>query len=481
MTGISKFKLPGQFQKTVRMSDSNDKESSGVVCIVFRQAGAVAGKAAVISMQIADYGVKTVTEAKDWFERSLSCLVPSRDSSITSPASGLESRGGQETGRKKAAKALIVSLEQELATARHELKKAQSNAEITQSKLASQIDELKVEKKSLISDLEKAKSKAGEAVVRENEAKTRVSVLESDLVAAQRLLETPRKEKQEKAKFQPLSDISPIGGEKMISDQTQEKIETVFTDEKSVNAMAPVAARIDEQLTDEQVQTAVFSNETDKIIFSRALVDISSKDAMVRMDAAKTMAGVRHDLSVKALSIQVVSDTSARVRQECIKALTALEMKEGLPAVKRALDDREAPVRLAAVWGLYRLAGPESAATLAGMFSDKDEEIRRRAVTCIGWTGQEKLAAQILPLLSDKSASVRRAAAEAIGNLRSRQMVSTLIERLNDPDESVRKTVLIAIETITGKKLSKSFPKNKKEYERLVARWDERWKEELLG
>jgi hypothetical protein len=52
---------------------------------------------------------------------------------------------------------------------------------------------------------------------------------------------------------------------------------------------------------------------------------------------------------------------------------------------------------------------------------------------------------------------------------------------LNDPVKSIRKALLTALETITGKKMNKSFPKDEKGFERLVARWQGWWKEELLG
>jgi HEAT repeat protein len=443
------------------MCSGNDNNSSGILSAVSRQAGAVAGTSVVISKKIADHSVKTMTGAKDCLKQPLKYLVPARGkkSSAASQTSAIKSRSEQETGRKKAAKALIAAFESDLATAKHELKKAQSNAEKTQSKLASQLEELKVEKESLLSDLEQAKSQASEAVAREDEVKTGVTALESDLAVTQRQLNKLCKV-EEDAKFQPPPDLSTVGIEEFeIPEKAKEKL----------------------SITEKQIQKAVFPKATDKIIFSRALSDITSQDAAVRADAVKIMAGIRHKLSIKALSAQIACDTSARVRQECTKALTVLEMKEGLSAIERALEDRESSVRLAAVWGLYRLAGVEGAPALLRMFTDEDEEVRRRAATCIGWLGQEKLAVELLPLLDDNSISVRRAAVEAMANLRSQQVVSFLIERLNDPVVSIRKAVLNTIETITGKKMSKSFPKGEKEFARLIMRWRQWRKEELLG
>jgi len=455
------------------MSDNNDKGSSGIVCVVSRQAGTVAGTSVAISKRVAGCGVKTVATAKDWLKRPLKILMPARDkkSKTTPEASALESMDEKEIGRRKAAKTLIAALESDLAAAQRELKKAQSNAEKTHSKLTSKLGDLETEKESLISDLGQARNQANEAAVRQAELKTRVAALESDLTAAQRQLEIPHKKEEEDAKSQSPSDISRVQPEEetVLSDRAKEKVES---------AMARTAARSEEELN---VKAAVFPNATDKIIFTRALSDIASQDATVRADAAKTMASVRHELSVKALVTQMACESSAQVRQECIKALGTLEMKEALPAVERALEDEAGSVRLAAVWGLYHLAGTESVPALIRMFTDKNKEVRRRAATCIGWLGQEELAVELLPLLDDNSVSVRRAAVEAMGNLRSRQVVSSLIEQLNDPVESIRKVVFSALETITGKKMSKSFPKDEKGFERLIARWQEWRKEELLG
>ncbi len=234
-------------------------------------------------------------------------------------------------------------------------------------------------------------------------------------------------------------------------------------------------------VTLEELQVAVFLNAADRIIFRRALSDIASQDTSVRADAARTIAGVRHELSVKALIAQMAIEPSPQVRQECIKALTTLDKKEGLPTIVRALNDRAALVRLAAVWGLYRLLGAESVPALKHLLSDEDEEVRRRAATCIGWLGQEALAVELLPLLADRSVLVRRAAVEAMGNLRSRQVVSALIERMNEPEESIRKAVLSALKTITGNKISERFPPDEKSHQLLIARWREWWKEARSG
>ena len=142
------------------------------------------------------------------------------------------------------------------------------------------------------------------------------------------------------------------------------------------------------------------------------------------------------------------------MRQECIKALSALESKEGLSVIEQALADEAASVRLAAVWGLYRLTGTESIPVLTRMLSDKDASVRRRAVTCIGWLGGQ----------------INQA-----GSHSSHQVISALVQCLNDP--VVTNATLDTLETVTGKKMSapRTSPK------RLIEQWQEWWNAELLG
>jgi HEAT repeat protein len=112
------------------------------------------------------------------------------------------------------------------------------------------------------------------------------------------------------------------------------------------------------------------------------------------------------------------------------------------------------------------------------MLCDENEDIRRRTATCIGWLGREELAVELVPLLDDSSVSVRLAVVEAMSNLHSREVVSALIGHLNDLEKTVRKAIISALETITGKKMSGSFPRDEKSFQILIIRWAQWWKDE---
>jgi len=210
------------------------------------------------------------------------------------------------------------------------------------------------------------------------------------------------------------------------------------------------------QVTAEDVQVADFKNEAERIIFTKALSDFTSADAAVRVDAAKAIGDIAHELSARTIIAHMTDESSAVVRQECIKALSTLEMPEGLSVIESALTDETASVRLAAVWGIYRLAGIDSLPKLMTMLGDGDEGVRRRAVTCIGWLGGQL---------------------KTIGESQLRRVVLALIGCLDDSAESITKAALDALQAVSGKKMST----RQISIERLIDQWREWWKTELLG
>jgi len=256
----------------------------------------------------------------------------------------------------------------------------------------------------------------------------------------------------------------------------QEQVETEAQEFEPV--IAETSSSVPADVTIEEVNAADFNSATEKIIFIKALSDIASQDKATRADAVKVMAGIRHELSARALVGQMAKEPAAQIRAECIKALAELNMKEGLPAIENALSEQEVWVRLAAVRGLYRLGGLTSVPKFIRMLCDENEDVRRRTATCIGWLGKEELAIELVPLLDDSSVSVRLAVVEAMGNLRSRHVVAALIEHLSDTEKIIRKAVISALKTITGKKMNGSFPRDEKSLQILIIRWRQWWQDD---
>ena len=437
-----------------------NEEHSGIMANMSRRAGTCVGMVAAAGKKITGVVTSGATAIGNLPARLINTPEPieAEQNELISEDFDIETKE-QQAEQEESAKSLISALESDLAEAISQLKEAQSNAEKTQSQIASQLRKLQSEKESLLAELEQARSQA-------NEAKPHPL---SEM--------RPAQIEQESRLPMPVEEEVVVGA---AQEKSGSSAGTTVIEEQLSQVAPDVEMPASTTITDEEIQAAVFSKVTDKILFAKALSDMSNQDVAVRIDAVKRITDIGHELSIKALVARMALEESPQVRQECITGLTTLGMKEGLPAIKNALADESGLVRLAAVWGLYRLEGKQSSTALVGMLSDKDEGVRRRAATCIGWLGQSKLAADLTVLLDDDSALVRQSAAEAMGNLGNERVVLSMIEHLKDPDKATRKTILCAIEKITGKKMGRSLPKTEEDIGRLIAQWRQWWKEDML-
>ena len=232
------------------------------------------------------------------------------------------------------------------------------------------------------------------------------------------------------------------------------------------------------EVTPEEADAAEFDTSVHRIVFRKALSDLSRPDSATRVHAASVAGGIPHPLSMRAVAFQLLRDESAEVRRACVAALAALSNSEGFAAAEHALQDGDISVRVAAVIAVYRLGGPRSAGPLALMLRDPDAEVRRMAVSCIGWLHQKDLSGQIAPLLNDDSAHVRLSAVEATSTLRGHEAVPALIERLADSAEAVRRKTFSLLQEVTGRKMGERYPASDAERNLLMARWRHWWKEE---
>ena len=367
--------------------------------------------------EIQDKAKKTQSQ----FESRLEYMQAEKDS-LLSDLEKARNEANEITSQQESVNRQVAALEFELTTARNELQEVQSRAESTQTELKSQVEKLQLEKESLNSELQTALSQLEEAKARENVMKTKTAALESEVTILRIELSRARESESDNNAIQtegqnsyskveeevkepataPAETEDAESSKEVVAgtndDQTNERdqeeaigvnVESVEEPElkSESHAQFEVTPAHPAEVTVEDVQAADFKKGMERILFSKALSDFASQDATTRADAAATIAGIHHELSPRLLISHMADEPSARVRQECIKALSALESKEGLSAIEQALADEAASVRLAAVWGLYRLAGTESIPALTRMLSDKDASVRRRAVTCIGWLG----------------------------------------------------------------------------------------------
>ena len=349
---------------------SGYEELSRIMISMSSCAGACVGTVGVAGKKITGAVTSGVKAVGHLFNRPVESLEPIAKEKKNPVFDGFDLQPNQQHTEQEenSVRFLISSLESDLADARGQLKEMQSKADQTHYLIASKLSDFKLEKEALLTELEQTRSQAKKAPLLDSQVKTQadgVEILKTDLTDAE--IRNFKKSTEEKptVKPHPLSEMS--------SAQTRPDAEllkpvdefVVGTDGAKIESSTenPVAfppektnLKIQDQNTEarmlkscavtvEQVQMAVFDKVTDKVLLAKAVSDIASSEAVVRAEAVKTMAGIDHELSIKALIAQARSDTYAQVRQECIKSLTALNMPDGIPAIEKALTDDIASVR----------------------------------------------------------------------------------------------------------------------------------------
>ncbi|MHC4072556.1 MAG: hypothetical protein ACYTGS_11070, partial [Planctomycetota bacterium] len=146
-------------------SPGDEKESSGIICAVARRAGTVAGASVVVGNRIAGCGGKTATVAGAWLKWPLKTIRQQGNSKRKAVSDEGEPMSEQETTRQKAVKALIAAGKSAGVTAEPELKRAESDTQITQSETVRQLEETQPKENSLTSDCKQAQGKANEQAI----------------------------------------------------------------------------------------------------------------------------------------------------------------------------------------------------------------------------------------------------------------------------------------------------------------------------
>ena len=388
----------------------------------------------------------------------------------------------------------MVTIEWDVTATQQKLQEIRSKFEKTQSWLELQLENLQAEMQALVRDLNESRSKfaAVKATMDTMKVETggkQAGVVETEKKASATIGEQGTELSIGKTAELESSDANGVlaGKEDVVSTEESQEEVAVESSGQEVDSFAkpdvaesnqeisreieqevqPSVAEVEAipaaDVTSEEIEKAVFLREFDRVVFRKAFSDIGNQQAVTRADAARAMGGIRHELSLKALAGQFRQEASEQVRRECVKAVAALQMKEGLAILQEALSDKAASVRLTAVWGLYNSTGIESVPSLAKMFSDEDEEVRRRAITCISW-----LYAQQAPV-------------EAMKDLQIRELVPVLVARLGDSAMLVRTAALNALEKVTGKKMEQSAENDENPHKGLVEQWRQWWANQLFG
>lgn len=176
---------------------------------------------------------------------------------------------------------------------------------------------------------------------------------------------------------------------------------------------------------------------------TRALRD---SDALVRIEAAKSLGQMEDTLAVAALSKALREDTDARVRKMAAWALGNIECEEGVPALVHAMRrDRDREVRRTAVWALGQIEHEDAVPALAETIGDSDPEIAALAVWALGQIEDESAVPALSQVLKSGSTEMRRQAAWALGQIEDERAVPALTAALRDTDAEVRDKAVWAL------------------------------------
>ncbi len=129
---------------------------------------------------------------------------------------------------------------------------------------------------------------------------------------------------------------------------------------------------------------------------------------------------------------------SRRRRIEAAANLGTLRSPTALPALVRALDDRDTGVRTAAVRAVGEVGGAKALTALVGMLGDPSRAVARRAEEILAEKGRE-IAGEIVAYLreTDQPAG-RQAAVELLGWLRAPEAAPPLLALVGDPNDELR-------------------------------------------
>ncbi|MBW1709716.1 MAG: HEAT repeat domain-containing protein [Deltaproteobacteria bacterium] len=120
--------------------------------------------------------------------------------------------------------------------------------------------------------------------------------------------------------------------------------------------------------------------------------------------------------------INLLSDSSSRIRAEVIHALAELKAEAAIPHLKKAMADEVMTVRLSAVETLETLGGSLAAKSITYGLLDAEARVREAAATALGHLGQTETIVDLRKVLDDPSPYVHRAARQAIRRLQAQSM-----------------------------------------------------------
>jgi len=135
------------------------------------------------------------------------------------------------------------------------------------------------------------------------------------------------------------------------------------------------------------------------------------------------------------------------VRSVAAVTLGTLKAEDAIPALTRALHDRNMGVKAAAVAGLLQLNSPFRvvAHTVRELIGHQSPGLRSLAARALSHGRARDVVGTLLLMLNDPLPKPRISATRSLGRVAGREVLSRLKNLLKDPNESVRATAAGAI------------------------------------
>ena len=166
---------------------------------------------------------------------------------------------------------------------------------------------------------------------------------------------------------------------------------------------------------------------------------MKSTSASVRRQAVRDIGRMRQSSSVKILTEALGNDPDFGVRAMAAEALGNMRSKEAVPALVKALEDKNRNVRSAAIVAFGYIRDKNSVKPLAEYLNqEKDLGLRISALNVLGVIGSEEAAPALMETLGGKNPRLSSIAAQSLGRMRYSKAVKPLIKAAKNDNESLR-------------------------------------------
>jgi HEAT repeat protein len=196
-------------------------------------------------------------------------------------------------------------------------------------------------------------------------------------------------------------------------------------------------------------ELAQFTGEADKVVPALVMA-LGDSDTEVRLNALESlkMYADKAKPAVTVVSSMLQHDPNGRIRQRAAALLGAIQDRNEVPILIKALDDRDSAVRLEATrslgwFGPVIAAGPIVDKLLLGLGSDYPEEVRDATLDTLDSLArnQERVARAIADVSAkDPSSQVRNKAIATMEKPTFAFQIPALIVALDDSSPRVRLT-----------------------------------------